>query len=479
MTSAPPASLEAPQRASLLTWRWTPLLLGVALRLVVFPWTENLWGDAPVRTEIARRWAEHPGIWWSFREVFQFGPLPIHLGGLAIRLGLGADAGPRLAALAAGILCIWLAARVARRIGGEDAALVAAYAVALNPLHIQASTTFVSEAIYAAIVLACLDLTLAGRLVFAGFATAAATVTRFDSWLWLALWGGWLLWKHRATAIPALLIAALGPASILLANHFASGHALAPLTFVENEHTALALRDQARLGAVTWRLLTLAFWPGMLVAAMTPGFASRLREGIASRKHDGRGLLIAIPALVPPLIYMGKTFVLGAFWPMPRLIVPTSTFFSALLAPASVRGMKAAIGIALALNVGLAVATVTSSRAGEVASRVSPIVRLASDLRAGVDAWKQKPSATLLDEVSTWEDIAIAYHAGQDRDASRHEALQRGVRRVIAIRGGRYDQMLRSSAEVNGQRFQMTGELGRVSWWDVTPARHVDRPMDE
>jgi 4-amino-4-deoxy-L-arabinose transferase-like glycosyltransferase len=466
-------------RFDLFASRWFPLAFGALLRLLVFPWTENLWGDAPVRTEIARRWAEHPGLWWSFKDVFQFGPLPIHLGGLAIRLGLGEDAGPRLVALLFGMAGIWLAQRLASKLSGEKAALVAGYAVALNPLYIQASTTFVSEAIYTTIVLACLDLSLAKRLAPAGLAAAAATVTRFDSWLWLPLWAAWLLWKHRASAIAAIGFALVGPLSIITANWVSSGHPLAPLTFIEHEHTALALRDQAHLGAVTWRVLTFAFWPGMLVVAMTPGFALLLRRRALTSGNPGQRVLVAIPALVPPLLYSAKTLVLGAFWPMPRLIVPTSAVLSTLVPAVDTRRLRAAVAGALAVNFVLAALVLLPTRVSEVASRLSPIVRLPEDLRAGIVAWREVPAATLLDEVPTWEDIAIAYHAGYDRDSSRREARARGYRRVIALRGGPLDLHLRATSSLDGRQFQLRGERGRVSWWDALPSRQADRPMDE
>src|SRR5215468_50325 len=49
-------------------------------RLAVFPWSENLYGDAVVRTELAQRWLQNPH-WIAHMDdgAFQYGPLHVYL----------------------------------------------------------------------------------------------------------------------------------------------------------------------------------------------------------------------------------------------------------------------------------------------------------------------------------------------------------------------------------------------------------------
>src|SRR5260370_16249981 len=65
--------------------------------------------------------------------------------------------------LACGLLGVWLLFRIAARTLGARPALCAACVLALSPLHIQASTSSASEAVFLALFLAALDRLLAAR----------------------------------------------------------------------------------------------------------------------------------------------------------------------------------------------------------------------------------------------------------------------------------------------------------------------------
>ena len=59
-------------------------------RLAVFPWSENLYGDAVVRTELAQRWLAEPPLDRRHMDdgAFQYGPLHVYLVAGALALGI-------------------------------------------------------------------------------------------------------------------------------------------------------------------------------------------------------------------------------------------------------------------------------------------------------------------------------------------------------------------------------------------------------
>src|SRR5687767_4469975 len=64
-------------------------LLFLLPRVALFPFNQNLYGDAVVRTDLAAKWAEAPHIFTSSNDgVFQFGPLHIYAVGIALKLGI-------------------------------------------------------------------------------------------------------------------------------------------------------------------------------------------------------------------------------------------------------------------------------------------------------------------------------------------------------------------------------------------------------
>src|SRR4051812_24848368 len=104
----PPA---APAPTPLLSDRLAfGLLAGLALavRGLAFAYTENLYGDAVVRTELAERWLAAPRLITSFADgVYQFGPLHTYVLAAFLWLWHDREQAGKLCSLVFGVLVLW------------------------------------------------------------------------------------------------------------------------------------------------------------------------------------------------------------------------------------------------------------------------------------------------------------------------------------------------------------------------------------
>ena len=181
-----------------------------SLRLALFPFAENKHGDAPMRALVAERMVLDPAS----------AAVPAHV--LPVRTAAhDADAAVHRAGSAgAAIVALPVAARrdrgavpvpgVRAPAGGRSAgAELATFALALSPLHLQASTTAASEALYLLLWVCALERLLAALDVAGacgpsrspGLLASLAAVTRYDAWLALPI-----------TVLAALCSPARGPA---------------------------------------------------------------------------------------------------------------------------------------------------------------------------------------------------------------------------------------------------------------------------
>src|SRR5689334_23192481 len=77
-------------------------------RAVLFPFNQNLYGDAVVRTDLAARWAADPHWISSFADgAFQFGPLHLYLVGFALKHGIPRTDAGRWVSLLFGVLTLF------------------------------------------------------------------------------------------------------------------------------------------------------------------------------------------------------------------------------------------------------------------------------------------------------------------------------------------------------------------------------------
>src|SRR5471032_2619834 len=134
------------------------LLVALAVRALPLAFGYEYYGDSPVRIEAAERWAAHPHLWRGFSEAFQYGPLHLSLIGWLIELLGNRVVAARALSLVCGLLGVWLLGLLTLRHRDAASARWAMFGLALSPLHIQASTTGASEAVFLAMFLGTLAL---------------------------------------------------------------------------------------------------------------------------------------------------------------------------------------------------------------------------------------------------------------------------------------------------------------------------------
>ena len=113
-------------------------------RLILLPFNENLYGDAISRAEMGERWMANPHLITAFGDgAGQYGPLHLYLVGLATAF-VDREIAGRIVSLLCGVLTVVPLYRLARRLAGWQAGIVACLGLAVWGLHIQFSTTAAS-----------------------------------------------------------------------------------------------------------------------------------------------------------------------------------------------------------------------------------------------------------------------------------------------------------------------------------------------
>ena len=458
-------------------WLW-PAVVAAIIRVPVAAIADDQWGDAPIRLDLLQRWTAAPGLWWSFHRVYQYGPFPTHLAGVLALSGLGAELASRVLVVASGVTAVALVAILANRIGGPRAALAAGLAAALSPIHIQASTTYASEAPYLAFALGIIWACWERRPWLCAALAFAASTTRYDAWLWLPVLGLWWLLvafpDNRRRGLLAASLLAIGPLSLLIANGLDGGHPFAAIDYINMDHEALAKRSQDYWGKWPWRLWMLGYWPAALLGVLTPGFGMAAISGAwKALRTRSQAALPAVLGALPPVTYAFKTTVLGSFWPMARFALGPITFFSIAMPPLRARTLAACIAVAVLSNAVVMVLGDGTPGLGNLAAAMSPVSRLPSDLIAGAAALRAVPGPVALDESPYYEDVLIAYKARMNRYKLLHPEPGTAPRRIVSIVGGGWDKELKATGHVLGHAYRRAGEDTRVVWWDLdeAPAR--------
>ena len=437
-----------------------PLLaaLGVALAARVVPilFGHEHYGDAPVRIELAERWAQHPHLWRGYLETWQYGPLHLTLIGVLVRLLGDRVVAARLLSLAGGLLGVWLLYRVAERERGRDAAFWAALALAFSPLHIQASATGASEAAFLALFLGALLLALRDQVVLAAVLLGAAGLVRYDGWLYVPLFGGllWLRQRNLARSAAFLAIAAAPALFWLWVNARFTGDPLAPLRHIDRDHAMLARTAADSFGALRARLQHLVYWPLSLLLVATPAFGLLALWGAVRtlwRRNPGWDLIVL--AWLPAAYLTFRAAILLDFRPMARftLVAAALSLLFAHDALALLRRPARAIAIATAAATPLVLAAMCWNRTGAMAEWARPIAPIGSlppgivEAARWVKANARSDDVILLDGSTYYLDIPLAFVSGVPeeqwiRAAWKGDFEQRLARRtptlaVLVVRG--------------------------------------------
>ena len=330
--------------------------------------------------------------------------------------------------------CCFRSWRWPRRLCGARAPL-AFFALAVSPLHIQASTTAASEALYLLLWVVALDRLLAalesGRLrtyALAGFFGSLAAVTRYDAWLALPLtvlaallyaregknrWAGLALFAACAATFPA--------AWLIWSGSWAATRSSSPTTSAPITPSWLA-SAQARFGPIVGRLRQLGIWTLAFAGAMTvPGLllaARALGRGLRALTPPMRICLVA--GLSPPAIYLAQGLLLQSFEPLARFALVPGALLLPLAAAMVPEGRDrlfrgATLGSAVAFSVAVwLVATVGRDRIWAGAESMGALTRLDAEDRALAAHLRahRPPHAPVMIEPLAFADIGIAHAAG-------------------------------------------------------------------
>jgi hypothetical protein len=416
------------------------LLLALALRAALFPFADNKHGDAPMRALVAERMVIEPGTASVPRTYCQFGPLHTTL----MRPFLAADGyaprSSRLLSLLAGIAVFFPFLAFARRLAGPGHAELAAFVLAVSPLHLQASTTAASEALYLLLWIGAIERLLAAletrrRRTFAvaGLLASLAAVTRYDAWLALPMMAvaAWVLVPGRGGARDRALAgglvvfaacAALFPAAWLLWGALRSDDPLFFAHYITSDHAGLAATASARYGVVLGRLRQLGVWTLAFVAAMTLPAAVLGTAAVTRRWRalPGAARLVVVAALGPPAVYLARGLIFGTFEPLARfglvpgaLLLPLAARAVPLDRAARFRALTVASAAAFSIVVWL-VATAGRERIWAGAESMGALTRLDRedrDLAAYLRAHRPAGAPVMI-EPKAFAEIGVAHAAG-------------------------------------------------------------------
>jgi 4-amino-4-deoxy-L-arabinose transferase-like glycosyltransferase len=467
------------------------IALAFVLRAAVFPFADNKHGDAPMRALIAERAAHEPGAALSPRTYCQFGPLHPALLAPFVALGGELSRSTRALSFAAGMLTFLPFLRLARRLVGEGRAELAALGLAASPLHIQASTTAASEALYLLLFVAMLErLTRAledEAAPFAAYAAAGAlaslaAITRYDAWLALpaataAAWvfargpaGPGRARRARGLALFAALAAAL-PAAWMAWGAIRTDDPLFFFHYIRNDHAHLAAEALARFGAALGRVRQLGIWSLAFVAAMTPPLAvaavvAVARPGAPLRAPAMRLVLVA--GLAPVALYLAQGLVGLTFEPLPRFALVPGALLLPLAATAwpqsGLRAARAVVPLAGAAfaAVVFVVATSGPGRVWGGAESMGALTRLDAEDRALADHLRARraPGERVMIEPLAFAEIAIAAAGGVPQTAAVTLAQTREPSRTVA------------------ETLSATGAVWLAAHEDERPARWTQRLPD-
>ncbi len=474
--------------------RTLALVLGLTALpgLVVFPFAENVAGDAVVRSWLAHAWLEHPRlIGSSLQGCLQFGPLHFPLIALVEWLIGNAHLAGRLLSLIVGTVSALPLFSLTRRVFSVRAAWWAVAVFALWPLRIQTSTTAASEALSGLCVLSALAFlakSFEGQerqwCLLSGLCFTLGAAVRYDVWLWLPLIA-LLVWKESRSFGRALgfgVVAASFPVAWLLGHLVDTGDALYPLHVVNDYHRAWFQSELSIWGEPRYRVIVLLFWPITALVTFTPLATGAGVVGLAQGWRSTARWLVVV-TVVPALAMSLRGVLLSSFVPLSRFTMKELSvfvvFIGAGLATLEARRRWLAITTLALLVVSVpaidAAATHDWSWAGSFQA-ISAVSRNDRDVRVMARLLRDRgPDASLLVvEVDPrgFDDLQLTFESGWpiERIARRRSptfAAQAGqgehVRWVVTFDGAP------PSLPFPGQRFVEVARAGAIRLLERAP----------
>lgn len=482
---------------------WLSVVVVAIPRLAVFPFNQNLYGDAIARTWLAHLWLDAPHVIGSFDQGgLQFGPLHLYLLALAEWLWPSSSPLPallhagRLVSLAAGVATVLPLEAMTRRLFGDRAGRWAVFGFAFWGVHIQCSTTSASEALNLLLVVWALERLTAWQLatehrsplLAAALLLNLACATRYDSWLLVPLVAGLVGLRARSLWVALWLggLSSAFAAGWLFGNWVDRAEALFPLAFVDAFHRRWYPAEEALWGRWTYRLVCLVFWPGAALVTLTPLVAGGGLWGLWCAWRDGRARWLVGIVVTGTLAYTFRSAVLGAFVPLVRftlkelvLLLPfvwlgatdVTRRWPRLERPLVWTGAVSAAAFVVALG-GFTVASDGQLADGlRPVSPTSTLPRRLSAVAAQVARRNDGRGSVALDvDPSGYEDLTIAYFSSFPFE------------RVARRRSPWFERRLAEAAPVvlvrwEGGQLEAEGRLrldGRSAWFDGLEFEEVE-----
>lgn len=491
-------ALQPPAEPSPL---WTAALLALvtlAARAALFPFNQNLFGDAAARTELAFEWAAQPHwISGAGDGARQFGPLHLYVVGAMSWIWREKEHVGRLASLVFGAGSAFPLFFLTRRLFGWRAGAWACLALCAWGLHVQMSTTAGSEALFLFLLLSATWQFAEGYLgnrtaplVAAAALMNLAMATRYEGWLLAGLMGVLLVFRKGSRRIgPTLAFAAACapfPLAWMAGNQLLHGDALHPITYIASFHRAYVQGELRALGPAMFYMQAIGFWPIVALLSLSPGVAVCGAAGLWRAARERPELRwMAWLVLAPTAYFTFRAAVLRDFVPLARftaaqlaLLLPfVQPGFDALLPGVRprLRRAGAALALALAVSVPASIGAFTYQRQGKYEDWVRPlsptstnapeVIRIAGYLARPEEAGR----VALLDTCPGYDDVQIAFFSGRaastflHRRARTFAADAREVAPGIAVVHERGELLRTPGVELRGRILSFLGrELEEV-----------------
>lgn len=466
-------------------------------RAVVFPFSENLYGDAVARTELAERWLERPHWIASMDDgAYQYGPLHLYAVAAALASGLVKEDAGRWVSLLFGVLSVFPLYALTRRLFGWKAGVVAVLGLSVWGMHIQMSTTAGSEAMGLFLVLWVLALFCRGveenrfgSLLASAAVLNLACAVRYDCWLLAPLLTVLLFLgdKDRIAAatrgISFALVTLPFPMLWMQGNEHARGDAFAPMHYIESFHRTWVQDGVARWGQLGYRAQNLVFWPATALLTLSPLLAYFGMLGMVHvfRTDKARRWLVWV-AVAPTLYFTFRSVVLLNFVPLARFTVGQV----ALVLPFALPGFELALAsrsplvrrgwlvatVLFAVATPLVMTALTFRKDDSLASSLRPVTPLSTNPPAVMQVAHYLRSevlpvggAAVLDADPQYWDLQIGFFSGlpeerlarQRWDIFRERVVSAKPDTVVRHEGGGLDR--ETDVRVEGPTLYFAGQV--------------------